>query len=47
MLLPEGLFMIDRRERPQETGWYDIEYDPFDQFVTMIGLSSEPCLRSN
>jgi hypothetical protein len=43
VLLPEGLFMIDWRERPRESGWYDIEYNPFDQFVAVIGLVPETC----
>jgi hypothetical protein len=36
VLLPEGLFMIDRRERPPEGGWYEIEYDPADQFLAAV-----------
>jgi hypothetical protein len=36
VLLPEGLFMIDRRERPPQGGWYEIEYDPADQFVAVL-----------
>jgi hypothetical protein len=45
LLLPEGLFMIDRRERPLRGGWYDIEYDPFDQFVAVVGPSVENASR--
>jgi hypothetical protein len=28
--------MIDRRERPARDGWYVLEYDQFDQFVTVV-----------
>jgi hypothetical protein len=41
LLLPQGLFMIDRRERPRQDGWYNIEYDPFDQFIAIVGLAVE------
>lgn len=43
VLMPEGLFRIDRRERPRTNGWYDVEYDPFDQFIVVIGLAGEVC----
>jgi hypothetical protein len=36
ILLPDGLFMIDRRERPPQGGWYEIEYDPADQFLATV-----------
>ena len=36
VLLPEGAFKIDCRERPGEDGWYLIEYDPLDQFITIM-----------
>ena len=42
MLLPEGLFRIDRREIPGEDGWYRVEYDPFDQFVSVVGKAVVP-----
>lgn len=42
VLVPEGLFRIDRCERPRAKGWYDVEYDPFDQFVAVIGPAGEP-----
>jgi hypothetical protein len=41
ILLPEGLFSIDRRERPKQPGWNEIDFDQFDQFITVIGLSSD------
>jgi hypothetical protein len=41
VLLPQGLFRIDRRERPLRDGWYAIEYDPCDQFITVVGPSDE------
>jgi hypothetical protein len=41
ILLAEGLFMIDRRERPLQNGWYDIEYDPSDQFIAVVGPKTE------
>jgi hypothetical protein len=40
--LPEGVFKIDRNERPGECGWYDVEYDPFDQFITVVGRAASP-----
>jgi hypothetical protein len=41
VLLPDGLFFIDKNERPRESGWYRIEYDPFDQFVH-VAIHSAP-----
>jgi hypothetical protein len=42
VLLPEGLFRIDRTERPAVAGWYVVEYDPLDQFVAITARPG-PC----
>jgi hypothetical protein len=34
--LPDGVFLIDRPQRPPEGGWYEVEYDPADQFVAAV-----------
>jgi hypothetical protein len=35
--VPDGVFLIGPDERPRVSGWYDITYDPEDQFVNVIG----------
>jgi hypothetical protein len=35
--VPDGVFLIGPLERPRVSGWYDITYDPQDQFVNVIG----------
>jgi hypothetical protein len=42
VLLPEGVFKIDRNKRPDDNEWYDVEYDPFDQFITVVGRATPP-----
>lgn len=41
VLMPEGLYVIDRREQSQMVSKYDVEYDPLDKFVALIGPAGE------